>query len=283
MSLTAPPPPAPALYAVELRGGLGNQLFQYAAARALAVRADVPVLLDASRVGDDHTPRAYALDAFAVRAEVVHDAAHLPVGLADHAESGMPFDPAIAALPPGTRLCGFFQSELYFRDIAAILRDDLRPRRPLSARAAAIEREIRASPGAIAVQVRRGDMAADTSVRAMFGLCEPDYYRRGMAILRALGATGGRVFAFSDDRSAAAAVLAGIAPATIVATDADWEDLRLMGACRHHLVANSSFGWWGAWLAGEAGALVAPRAWFGAELLRQRNACDLMPARAVLA
>lgn len=279
----APPPAPPALYAVELRGGLGNQLFQYAAARALALRAGVPLLLDATVVGGDHTPRAYALEAFAVAGEVAHDAASLPAGLADHPEPGMPFDPAVAALPPGTRLRGFFQSELYFRDAAPALRQDLRPVRPFSARAAALRQRILSSPGAIAVQVRRGDMAADPAVRAAFGLCGAEYYRRGFAILRALGAADGPVFVFSDDAAAAAALIEGIAPSVAVQTGTDWEDLLLMGACRHHLIANSTFGWWGAWLAGEQGALVAPRRWFGAGMLRQHNTCDLLPARAVLA
>jgi len=273
----------PCLYAVELLGGLGNQLFQYACARALSQRAGVPLLLDASAIGRSHTHRQFALAPFSIAAEVVHAADDLPPGLVDHREVAMPFDARVSALPAGTRLRGFFQSELYFRDAAITLRADLRPNRPLSSTAEFLSQKIAASPGAIAIQVRRGDMAKDPDVHGAFGICEGSYYRRAMAIASALGAGGGNVFVFSDDREAAAALLQDITPFTLVRAEEDWEELLLMGACRHHIIANSTFGWWGAWIAGDEGILVAPRRWFGARMLREHNICDLLPERAVLA
>jgi len=282
VSVQAVPAP-PNLHAVELLGGLGNQLFQYAAARALSLRAGTRLLLDASAIGSSHTPRQYALDPFAIAGEIVHNAADLPPGLVDYRESGMPFDERVPTIPRGTRLRGFFQSEIYFRDASATLRTDLKPRRPLSALAEASLGKIRAAAGAIAIQVRRGDVANDPVVRAMFGICEEDYYRRAMTIVAALGAGGCQAFVFSGNRTAAAALLREVTPFTLVETQEDWEDLVLMSACQHHVIANSTFGWWGAWLADGDGVLVAPRRWFGEAMLRQRNICDLMPERAVLA
>jgi hypothetical protein len=95
------------------------------------------------------------------------------------------------------------------------------------------------------------------------------------------------IFVFSDDPAAAEGVLDFVPAASLVHVRGDperpWEDLALMTRCRHHVVANSSFSWWGAWLNPSPDKVViAPRAWFTLAGLRQQNTCDLWPASWIL-
>jgi hypothetical protein len=89
-------------------------------------------------------------------------------------------------------------------------------------------------------------------------------------------------FVFSDDPNDAEAVLDFAPRGSLVHVRGDphrpWEDMALMARCRHHITANSSFSWWGAWLNPSADKIViAPREWFTPGELRQRNTCDLYP------
>ncbi|HET6995265.1 MAG TPA: alpha-1,2-fucosyltransferase, partial [Chitinophagaceae bacterium] len=124
--------------------------------------------------------------------------------------------------------------------------------------------EIR-SVNAVSIHVRRGDYVNDKETNAVHGVCSIDYYRE--AINRLSGEISEpRFYIFSDDMDWARANLP-ISPHLAVYVDnnqmASHEDLRLMSSCKHHIIANSSFSWWGAWLSDYAGKkVIAPRNWF---------------------
>lgn len=277
---------------VALNGGVGNQLFQYAAARALALRLGVPLGLD-RRWYEGHKHRSYALDRFAVSAAPV-DPGLLPFrdgkilgrllsGLGGRLrvfrERGLAFDPAVLALPDGTYLRGVFQSEAYFADQEAALRSDLAFADPPDAANRATLAAIAAGL-AVSLHVRRGDYAADPKIASVHGSVGLDYYRRAVELVAARAGGDPLVFAFSDEPAWAAENLRLGFPMRIVdhnAGGAATEDLRLMAACRHHVLANSSFSWWGAWLNPSPDKIVvAPTPWFRDAAL---DASTIVPER----
>lgn len=259
---------------VRLVGGLGNQLFQYAAGRALALRLGVGLGLD-TRFYAGKRRGQYALDAFAVRTDPLDGIALPP---SDRALGGIirrfektpfsvfregnaTFDPTVPALPDWTYLEGYFQSDRYFADHADTIRRDLAVLPPPTPPNADMAERI-AGSCAVSVHVRRGDYVTNRKVAARLGALDPTYYRHAADyIAERLDPV---FFLFSDDPDWAEANLRFDNPVVVVRQpDPAYEDLRLMAACRHHIIANSSFSWWGAWLNSLSDKIiVAPRMWF---------------------
>jgi hypothetical protein len=295
---------------VSLIGGLGNQMFQYAAGKALAVRHGVPLALDLSgfrnyalrsflldrlsvpeadlarvlEANGEKTPRYFTRSLWRHRIDRVLARAGLPK-LAAHAgqyrEPHFYYDPTFETLGPKTSLFGYFQSERYFSPIAEILRKHFSPREPLDANAAKMLRQIEHCPLSVSVHVRRGDYLKPATAEFHGILGEP-YYREALGRIEARLGEPAEFFVFSDDAVAAERVL-NFVPAsrlTHVRGDPDrpWEDMTLMAHCQHHVIANSSFSWWGAWLNRSPDkVVVAPRAWFAPAELKKLNMADLYP------
>lgn len=259
---------------VRLSSGLGNQLFQYAAGRAVAERTRTKLRFDISFFGTEPN-RTYALGDFLIRARVVDGPSHatgaavrrgLETAYARQRfqaevvhERRNGYDAEVLAAPsPNSFLSGYWQSERYFADHAELIRRELRPRvgRRVSAQAA----EIAASPCSIAVHVRRGDLVEDARMREIFGLTDPAYF--GRAVARLLDSNpAARCFVFSDDPEWCRDELELPAPKHVVSGDnAPFEDLALMAACDHAVITASTFAWWGAWLGERPGTtVIAPR------------------------
>lgn len=266
---------------MRLIGGLGNQMFQYAAGRALALKTGQPLVLDKR-----HYARArehgYGLDRFRL-ADTPIDMADLPPAPRQQPlahvlwrllrrrpqlqrEAGAAYDHAIATITGPAWIEGYFQSERYFADHADTIRAELTLAAPPDAENASWLSEIAAEPRAVSLHVRRGDYVRNAKFTARHGTCSPEYYARALAhVTDALG-TEPVIYAFSDEPDWVRDNLALPAEIRVVGhNDAqrNTEDLRLMSACRHHIVANSSFSWWGAWLNPRADKIVAaPARWF---------------------
>jgi len=282
-----------------LFGGLGNQMFQYATGRSLAFKTGSRLILDATGFTLPTVRRGYALDGYALAAETRFDGyrhsprrseVRFPVsklsgwlyrtaelvrgafGATDSvaeeekfslfAERSFDFDPRFLTCGPQTYLVGYWQSERYFADVADAVRRELSYLRGPDAANAQWLARIRAS-NAVGVHVRRGDYLLPAHF-AHHGLCSADYYRGAMRLMRERVADP-QFFVFSDDWPWCREHLAGN---DVVVVDANkpaagQDELRLMAACRHHVIANSSLSWWGAWLATGAGQIVvAPTPWF---------------------
>jgi hypothetical protein len=285
---------------VNLIGGLGNQMFQYAAGRALALRHGVPLKLDISDF-DRFPPRKYLLDNFRVDANIASarvlgrfdkdpkrwraTARRLRARLGGRegatgrtvVERGfpwqeIPFDPAV-----DTCLLGYWQSERYFLPQSELIRREFTHKAPPDARAQRLLDEIDRHP-AVSLHVRRGDYVSNPVVQKRHGLCSPAYYTAAVARILALE-PGARFYLFSDDLDWVRSNLPIPAPVEYVdlnGPDQPHEDLRLMSRCRHHIIANSSLSWWGAWLNPRPGKVViAPRQWFTPE--SKRDARDIVP------
>ncbi len=272
---------------VKLMGGLGNQMFQYAAARQLADLRGTELTLDLSafeRPPRGQTARSYELDCFHVRASLSRTpvvastpwqrARQLRRGPRRVVESGFPFEPAVLAAPADCHLLGYWQSERYFEAVAETIREDFRFRSPLGEARRAIAERL--DPGSVSVHVRRGDYVSDPRIGARHGLLSAEYYRRAAARIGE-SVEAPHFMVISDDPEWCRAQLALGYPTTVVDSlpRSGCEDLQLMSLCAQHLIANSSFGWWGAWLGrNPEKTVIAPERWFATDELDTR---DLYP------
>ncbi len=268
---------------IRLQGGLGNQMFQYAHGRRLATATGRLLWLDLSWFDEaeslGQTPRSYQLGAFRTRSLV------LPAWLARAAFSGSPsrglvtraverfvhrvressgpIDPASLRGRRIVHLEGYWQGEAFFEPFAAAIGDDFRLAAPMTAHRKGILRRI-GEKASVSVHVRRADYVTHPGVSAFHGTCAPEWYADAMARMEE-HEPGCRFVVFSDDVPWSRANLPARADMIFVdkSDGRDYEDLHLMAACRHHIIANSSFSWWAAWLNRSPGKrVIAPRRWF---------------------
>lgn len=269
-----------------LHGRLGNQMFQYAAARALAERHGVAVALDArgaKRRGEGVLTRVFDLDlAKPETLPPARDESILRYGLWRYLggaprfvrEKGLAFNPSFDALPNDVYLHGYWQSARYFHGAEDRIRRDYVFPEVSNAQNAEMAARIGESL-AISLHVRRGDYVA---LKAHV-LCDQAYYEAAlMRVLDGLEATP-TVFVFSDDPVWARDNLDLPCEKVVVdfnGPETDFEDMRLMSLCDHNIIGNSSFSWWAAWLNANAGKrVIGPARWFGDPKLSNP---DILPA-----
>jgi hypothetical protein len=279
---------------VRLTGGLGNQMFQYAAGRALADRLGADLLLDTRAFESPlalkaYTRRSYALSPFRLRARVATsaDLKNWPVWVVEigmrlrfvrplfrrwHFESGITYDPGLRALHDPVCLVGYWQSERYFTDVADRIRADFALTQPMSGENARLL-ELARTERSVGLHVRRGDFVSLNDAAQVHGLCSIDYYRRAIDHVRERCAEC-RFLVFSDDPQWARAELP-LDPSAVFVTGNEQQpeqDLALMRACKHHIIANSSFSWWAGWLGYSAEQIViAPTPWYASPELDARD------------
>lgn len=264
-----------------LIGGLGNQMFQYAAGRALALRQGTRLRLDLGWLENPPTgvtPRRFELDCFQIQAQTCsvyprtrreHVRELLGLSPRVRREEMFRFDPGVLHLSGDVRLVGYWVDERYFLDAATQIREDFGFCEPPDERNAALANQIQGSRSPVSVHVRRGDYVADPRIGAFHGSLSSDYYAAATGHIRAT-IDEPRFYVFSDDPDWCRAHLDLGEPAVYVDHNRDrgWEDLRLMTLCAHHVIANSSFSWWGAWLGSHPDkVVVAPRRWIADETI----------------
>ena len=281
----------------QLYGGLGNQLFQYAMGTALAVRRRTSLRLDTSKF-EKYPLRSYKLAHFAITATPLSAAErrayHVPIEPANEfirlvqrflyiprmpviREKGFAFDPSVFDAPSHCYLEGYWQSPKYFDFIENVIRTEFIFREPLIDQNVALRDEILRTQS-VAVHVRRGDYVSNENTNLFHGTCSVDYYLRAE---QRLSAEFGELvlFVFSDDPDWTEDNLRFRSRRIIVrhnGHDQDHIDLQLMTRCKHHIIANSTFSWWGAWLCEQPGkTVIAPKQWFRDP---QQLTDDLIPA-----
>lgn len=260
----------------QLIGGLGNQLFQYAIGRHLAMINMAELRLDLSEFAT-YELHAYSLDHLNVRARPASPEDIAPLRVVRE-ERYFHFDPGFRDYGDGVYLKGYWQTEQYFAAIADVIRIDLQVRHPIAGRSLKLATEM-AESNSVSVHVRRGDYTPNTYTDQVLEALDLDYYARALRAL-AQDERGLRCFVFSDDHAWVKENLQLGHPTVYVdhnAADRNYDDLRLMSRCRHNIIANSSFSWWGAWLNPNPGKRVfAPRQWLSANA-RTLVARDIIP------
>ena len=297
---------------IRLVGGLGNQMFQYAAALGLAVRQDRALKMEVSAFAA-YKNRSYQLDCLKVPqnlytgAPLFQPASNSIAARAIrrikrevfkgyvfkggtfrkgvYCEPHFHFDPAFFQLSGAEILLnGYFQSPRYFESVAQLLRERFQPVAPLSVTAADWAAKIAASPCSVSLHVRRGDYL-QAPYSALHDVLDRSYYDRAVNLVQRLAAERVEFFLFSDEPDFIAEAFADLPGAHGVRSDPGtcWEDMFLMARCRHHIIANSSYSWWGAWLnpAGDR-CVIAPARWFTPDKLAACNVLDLYPDNWIL-
>ena len=161
-------------------------------------------------------------------------------------------------------LIGHFQSYKYFDDYRASVLEEFRFSTDyLSENSKQMAKEIN-SCNSVSIHVRRGDYLNNYYFETLGKICDLDYYNRAIEVINT-HVTNAHFFVFSDDPKYVADNL-NIKNATYVdfnvGTDS-WQDMYLMSQCKHNIIANSTFSWWGAWLnVNETKIVVAPHRWF---------------------
>ncbi|MFN8345856.1 MAG: alpha-1,2-fucosyltransferase [Spirosomataceae bacterium] len=277
---------------VKLSGGLGNQLFQYALGRHLAILNRTELKLDASQLEKPHQwpYRTFGLGEFNIAAtKATKSEIKQLIGQrnlfrrlgelwgnrssAYIKEPHFHFYESVLSRKDNLYLDGYWQSEKYFLPVADLLRNDLTLKLPLSDRGQLIDKSI-AQCTSVSVHVRRGDYLTRSKANRYLRPCGLEYYHKAVDYL-SQKLENPVFFVFSDDPVWAKEHLVFPFPTHHVQANAAHEDLVLMASCRHHIIANSTFSWWGAWLNPDPDKIViAPQKWFSAERL---DTCDLLP------
>lgn len=274
-------------------GGLGNQMFQYAVGRALAVKTGQDFKLDLSEM-DRYKVHTLQIDQFNIKGKRARQD-EIPFRprksffgklltafknrdrIPQVFETTPFFDASVSHWKGSGYLSGYWQSEKYFSAYSDLIRADFSLKGPMSGERQAVLAQIREAKAPVSVHVRRGDYVTNAMANSIHGTCEPEWYRHAMnKISEQL--SDPTFFVFSDDPTWARSNLPTYEKVIFVEPRADGkdaEDMHLMSSCQSHIIANSTFSWWGAWLnPRQDKRVIAPARWFKAE---DRDSSDLVP------
>jgi hypothetical protein len=288
---------------VKLKGGLGNQLFQYAAGKSLATKLNADLYLDLTDLripsNGEWTQREFELDVFSITAKIADEELLNPFIAASkrnrivrlfnslrtcnvYADNLKGFSNKFFEQKNNTLLNGYWQSEKYFRAIEKELRTDLQLKNPLDEKNLEFLTQLteRSDEVNVSIHVRRGDFITNVGANAYHGSCGTDYYKNAIDVLKSKVDAPIKFVCFSDDMDW---VKGNLELGSNVAY-VDWnfgknsfKDMYLMCQCNHHIIANSSFSWWGAWLnPSKEKIVVAPKKWFADDSI---NYQDIIPTQ----
>jgi hypothetical protein len=264
---------------VRLKGGLGNQMFQYAFGRSvsLAKKEDLFFTRDYC---DSDPKRCYALGVFDVPIKFVSEPKN-PV----YHESPFSFNPQVYTMPKNVLFEGYWFTEKYFN--RPIIRVCFSPRTMSDKSQAVAEEIISLDEKSAFLHIRRTDFTTLSEYHTNLTM---NYYAAAMKLI-CQKVPNAKFFVFSDDPEWCK--VAFPSEFTVVAhnkpggrmfgsdqSGTEHEDLWLMSLCRHAVIANSSFSWWGAWLGDEQEnrIVVGPKRWFG-PALAGLDTGDITPER----
>lgn len=272
---------------VRLCGGLGNQMFQYAAGLALARQQGTELRFDLAwfdrvqlhqglelhRVFGLPLPQPSRKEMNAVLGWAARPLARRALSRSVCrwmrpstwvSEPYFHYWSAFETIGPDAYLDGYWQSWHYFAGVEPLVRECFRFAQPLDECNTKLVQKMSAC-NSVSVHVRRGDFARDPAIQRVHGVDLSGYYRAAVGQIQKY-ISSPHFFIFSDEPEWATKHLSLRAPFTIVAHNRgkdSYRDMQLMASCRHHIIANSTFSWWGAWLNPSPKKIViAPREWF---------------------
>ena len=235
-------------------GQLGNQMFQYAATKGIASKLNTSFMIpDHREIFDDGIGNRYTI--------LLHDVFNLDGqrGILQTQnyiqEENFCFEEKFFNISPSTNVClwGFFQTEKYFKHIEKQIRKDFTFKDEIKDECDDL---IKQFTNPIALHIRRGDFIWNNKNHPQLSL---DYYKSALELFD----SDREVIIFSDDTEWCKEQELFADDRFAVAEGGDqFYDLCLMSMCDDFIIANSTFSWWGAWLANR-GKVVAPKNWFG--------------------
>jgi len=281
---------------IKIIGGLGNQMFQYALGRRIAYTRQALLKLDISGF------KTYKLRKYSLKhLNIVENIASTeevnqfinPQGIKAFIRPSLEkfkpyyrhmvvrqkffhFDPNILKTRDNVYLIGHWASEKHFKDIESIIRKEFKCKKPSDTRNKIMLKKIRQCDS-ISLHVRRKDFISNKATYAHHGVCSLAYYKEAVKLI------GSKVknpvfFVFSDDPKWAKENIKPKSKSFYLdynGKSKDYEDLRLMSYCKHNIIANSTFSWWGAWLnKNNKKIVITPKQWFNKS---KRSLEDLLP------
>ena len=284
-----------------LNGGLGNQMFQYANAKALAARKGVDFLADVSLYEKRVMHQGFELGrifdlpvSLATISDLKKVLGIFQSPLANRILARLPLlknlpkkficEPhfeywnGLQDCPENAYIFGYWQSEKYFLDHEEQIRREFSFKPFTDSVNIELAQKIKDSPCAVSLHIRRGDFVSNPKANTYHGALPPSYYADALRYLsKELPSL--ELFVFSDDIEwVKANVDFATHPVHFVSHNTganSFQDMALMSLCNHHVIANSSFSWWGAWLNPSKDKIViAPKDWF----MKPINTKDLIPS-----
>jgi len=265
---------------VKLQGGLGNQMFQYAMGRSVSLKKDTELSLDISSFEKDIL-RKYALSPFQIKARfarpeeikkfIKYKRLHGPlrhlwnIFVASQRkyfeEKQFHFDYEVFNINKDAYIDGYWNTEKYFLDIRDILLNDFKTSNSSSKKNEEISKQISTS-NSVSIHIRRGDYANDLKTNSIWGTLEQEYYEKAMKIITEK-ISNPKFFVFSDDMVWVKQNMNFPSDTIFINGNNPVEDMRLMSLCKHNVIANSTFSWWGAWLnENKEKIVIGPKNWF---------------------
>ncbi len=269
---------------VELNGGIGNQMFQYAAAKSLSLYHKVELKLDITSAENKSLPtelnkRPFDLHYFNISDKTAEEYlinSYTKISIFSkiinrvksnykrkiYREPFFHYDPNFFKAGPNNYLKGLWQSEKYFNLYRKEIRNGFSIDKNFEIKFSAFLSELK-KQNSISIHIRRGDYLAKVSLDVL-GVLPITYYHQAIELIKSK-TQNPKFYFFSDDINWIKENLI-LPEATYVSdeiTNHQFEDLYLMSCCQHNIIANSSFSWWGAWLNNNPNKIIiAPKKWF---------------------
>jgi len=282
---------------VNILGGIGNQMFQYAFGYAISKKNDEVLKLDINSF-ETYDLRDYELGLFNINAVLASNEEvkklkyknenifekvlrkvrrkKMAVSENNYKEHHFHFDQDVFNAEGNIYFDGYWQSEKYFNDYREELLEQFTLKNGIHSQTRIFKQKIE-NAESISLHIRRADYVTNAHTNSVHGTCDLVYYRKAVSFLKSK-VSNPHFFIFSDDLAWAKENLDFIDNITFVELEKDvpdHEEMYLMSQCRHNIIANSSFSWWGAWLNQNPDKIViAPKQWFNDLAI---NTSDLIP------
>lgn len=275
---------------VRLKGGMGNQMFQYALGRAISLRNNTDLGLDLTFITDrtpkiNFTFREYGLDVFNIKADIIPEnkipflfktfkgiLGQIIEGLklilpAKGIERSFGFNKNILNISDGTYLDGYWQSPKYFEEIKDIIHQDFTFKENFSEKIEKLKEEI-TNCNSLCIHLRRGDYVGNK----FHEVVNEEYYKKGLDEMSKLTKID-KIYVFSDDIKWCEENLKFDYPTIFVNDEYAGKKaeghLYLMSCCKNFIIPNSTFAWWGAWLSeSKDKKVIVPKQWFGIKAVK---------------
>jgi hypothetical protein len=232
-------------------GRFGNQMFQYATLFAIAKTKKCEFGIPYGNKSDNDYENMCLQEVFG-NLTAKDSTNYTPQHKATYNNSV--YNAGIFGVPDDTDICGYFQSEKYFVKYREWLLKEFQFKKEIYDKAADI-RQLSKNK-CISVHIRLGDYL---NQQHNYPICTIDYYKEALALMP----EDCLIIVFSDDVEKATEVFNTIQrPFVVPETNNKYIDMCAMSLCEYHIIANSSFSWWGAWLANSK-KTVAPAQWYG--------------------
>ena len=292
---------------IKLSGGIGNQMFQYAAGYSLARRNRTELLLDLSSYSKNSIHNGYELfKVFSIEtSEATNKELESIIGLRSnrlfykliekyplkilcgnnfYIQPFFHFDPSFDLVKENSLLTGYFQSEKYFlryrKSISRIYAQCNKLNNLKGMNKKHLHKILNSN--SISIHVRRGDYLTNIAAFNVHGVCSSSYYIHAISHLKSL-MKNLKFFVFSDDVVYSRLIFKGLSNITYIENNIaehSYLDMFLMSACKHNIIANSTFSWWAAWLnKNQNKVVIAPRKWFKSS---KYTTTDLFPSDWIL-